>query len=133
MKKLVKKREHISMDLTPLIDVVFLLLIFFIVASEFKKNETILNLTLPSSGSSQKVLEKKEISIEISKNELAYNGNKLSLVELEDKLATLKKDIPLTVKIDEDVKYKRVIKFLDLLNKFELNNLQLITKEEMKK
>lgn len=129
MKRLVKKRELISMDLTPLIDVVFLLLIFFIVASEFKKNETILNLTLPNSASTQKVINKKEVMIEISKDELAYNSKKLSFEELKAKLQSLKKDAPLTVKIDKEVKYERVIKLLDTLNSLDLSNLLLITKE----
>lgn len=129
MKRLVKKRELISMDLTPLIDVVFLLLIFFIVASEFKKNETILNLTLPNSASTQKVINKKEVMIEISKDELAYNSKKLSFEELKTKLQSLKKDAPLTVKIDKEVKYERVIKLLDTLNSLNLSNLLLITKE----
>ncbi|WP_258238851.1 biopolymer transporter ExbD [Arcobacter sp. CECT 8985] len=129
MKRLVKKRELISMDLTPLIDVVFLLLIFFIVASEFKKNETILNLTLPNSTSTQKVVKKKEIMIEISDNEVAYNGEKISFSLLKDNLSKMKKDTPINVKIDKEVKYKRVIELLDILNKLNLNNLLLITKE----
>ncbi|RXJ86901.1 biopolymer transporter ExbD [Arcobacter sp. CECT 8985] len=117
------------MDLTPLIDVVFLLLIFFIVASEFKKNETILNLTLPNSTSTQKVVKKKEIMIEISDNEVAYNGEKISFSLLKDNLSKMKKDTPINVKIDKEVKYKRVIELLDILNKLNLNNLLLITKE----
>ena len=129
MKRLVKKRELISMDLTPLIDVVFLLLVFFIVASEFKKNETILNLTLPNSASEQKLVEKKEIMIEVSMDEIAYNSEKVDFIQLQLKLKSLKKDAPLTVKIDKEVKYERVIKLLDILNKLELNNLLLITKE----
>jgi biopolymer transport protein ExbD len=32
-----KRREHLGLDLTPIIDVVFILLIFFIVTSVFKK------------------------------------------------------------------------------------------------
>ena len=107
----------------------FLLLIFFIVASEFKKNETILNLTLPNSASEQKVVEKKEIQLELSTSKLSFNAKELSFLELETKLASLKKDTPLTVKIDKEVKYERVIKLLDLLNKLNLSNLLLITKE----
>jgi len=129
VKKLAKKRELLAMDLTPLIDVVFLLLIFFIVASEFKKNETILNLTLPNSASQEKIVEKKDVSIEISKDELAYNGKKITFDELKEKLELIKKDSPLTVKIDKEVKYERVIKLLDILNTLSLTNLQLITKE----
>lgn len=130
MKKLVKKRELITMDLTPLIDVVFLLLVFFIVASEFKKNETVLNLSLPTSSSQQKVTNKQEVMIEISRDKLALNGKKLNISNLENKLSLLKKDTPLNIKIDKEVQYKRVISFLNLLNKLNLNNLLLITKEK---
>lgn len=130
MKRLVKKRELISMDLTPLIDVVFLLLIFFIVASEFKKNETILNLSLPNSASKEKVVKNESIVIELSSKKLAYKTNEIDFNQLEKKLSYLKKDSSLTVKIDKEVKYQRVVKLLDILNKLQLGNLLLITKSE---
>lgn len=133
MKRLVKKRELISMDLTPLIDVVFLLLIFFIVASEFKKNETILNLTLPNSASKEKLVQKKDILLEISQNEFAYNATIMNLKELKEELKVLKKDTALTIKIDKEVKYSRIVKLFDLLNELNLSTLLLITKEEEKK
>lgn len=132
MRRLVKKRELISMDLTPLIDVVFLLLIFFIVTSEFKKNESILNLSLPNSASTQKVLDKKDIQIEISKEEVAYKSEKITFEELKTKLELVKKDSSITVKIDKEVKYERVVKLLDILNELQLSNLLLITKENKK-
>lgn len=128
-RRLNKKRELISMDLTPLIDVVFLLLIFFIVASEFKKNETILNLTLPNSSSEQKIVKKEEIVIEISKDDLAYKAEKMSFDILKEKLSILKKDTSLIIKIDKEVKYERIMKLLDTLNNLNLNNLVLVTKE----
>lgn len=120
------------MDLTPLIDVVFLLLIFFIVTSEFKKNESILNLSLPNSASTQKVLDKKDIQIEISKEEIAYKSEKITFEELKTKLTLVKKDSSITVKIDKEVKYERVVKLLDILNELQLSNLLLITKENKK-
>ena len=132
MRRLVKKRELISMDLTPLIDVVFLLLIFFIVTSEFKKNESILNLSLPNSASTQKVVDKKDIQIEISKEEIAYKSEKITFEELKTKLVLVKKDSSITVKIDKEVKYERVVKLLDILNELQLSNLLLITKENKK-
>jgi biopolymer transport protein ExbD len=130
VKRLVKKRELLTMDLTPLIDVVFLLLIFFIVASEFKKNETVLNLSLPNSSSKEKVIEKKAIVIELSENKLAYKALKLDFIKLKEKLSIVKKDTSLTVKIDKEVKYERVVKLLNILNELNLSNLLLITKEE---
>lgn len=132
MRRLVKKRELISMDLTPLIDVVFLLLIFFIVASEFKKNETILNLSLPASQSSSQIVKKEEIVIEISEDKLAFNSKEINFLELEESLKSMDKKTALIVRIDKEVKYERVVKLLDLLNKLSLSNLLLVTKEDKK-
>ncbi|NQY54160.1 MAG: biopolymer transporter ExbD [Campylobacteraceae bacterium] len=117
------------MDLTPLIDVIFILLIFFIVTSEFKKNETILNLSLPNSASTQKLVKKEDIIIEISPKFLAYNAKKLTFEELRINLARVKKNTSLVLKIDKEVKYERVIRLLDILNKLNLSNLLLITKK----
>lgn len=128
-RRLNKERELISMDLTPLIDVVFLLLIFFIVASEFKKNETILNLTLPNSSSQQQVVNKKDIVIELSKDSLAYKAQKITFEDLKVQLSTLKKDSSLIVRIDKEVKYEKIMKLLDILNSLNLNNLLLVTKQ----
>jgi len=129
VKPLIKKHETLTMDLTPIIDVVFLLLIFFIVASEFKKNETILNLTLPNSSSVQKVEVKKAYIIEISEEKLAFKAKELNFIDLKQKLSSLKKDTALTIKIDQDVKYKKIVKLLDILNTLQLNNILLITKK----
>jgi len=129
VKPLIKKHETLTMDLTPIIDVVFLLLIFFIVASEFKKNETILNLTLPNSSSKQKIEESKALIIEISENNIAFKAKKLDFIELKQQLLTIKKTTALTIKIDKDVKYKKIVKLLDILNSLQLNNILLITKK----
>ncbi len=129
-KSLRKKRQLSSMDLTPLIDVVFLLLIFFIVTSEFKKNETVLNLALPNSASFEQVYEKKDIIIELSKDELALNAKKTDFEQIKQSLSNLKHDAPLVLKIDKEVKYERIMKMLDILNELDLTNLLLVAKEE---
>ena len=73
-----RSRETTTPDLTPLIDVVFLLLIFFMVSTVFKKDELALLLNLPSSETSEKTAQKmKSITIEINKEEVAFNGKKL--------------------------------------------------------
>lgn len=126
-----RKREILTPDLTPLIDVVFILLIFFIVSSVFKKEELALLLTLPDSQAQEVEIEIKQINIELSKDELALKGKKLSFVELEEKLkAITKKDKPIIVRIDKDVQYDRIVIILDLLQKYSLNNLALITNKK---
>ncbi|MCJ8326163.1 MAG: biopolymer transporter ExbD [Campylobacterales bacterium] len=126
-----KRRETLGIDLTAIIDIVFILLIFFIVSSVFKKEELALVLDLPSSNAKSLEVKEDEIFIELNKDSLAIKGIKVSFDSLEDNLKEIK-DIKQTIvlRIDEKVEYKNVIKVLDLLQKYDLNNLALITKKE---
>lgn len=126
-----KRRETLGIDLTPVIDVVFILLIFFIVSSVFKKEELALILDLPSSSADTKEVSKDEVFIELSPTKLAIKGIEVSFESLEDNLKDIKnKTKAIIVRIDETVEYKRVVKVLDLLQKYDLNNLALITEKE---
>jgi biopolymer transport protein ExbD len=126
-----KRREFLTPDITPLIDVVFILLIFFLVSSVFKKEELALVLDLPQSEAKELEIEKKLISIEISPAQLAYMGKVVSFDELDSQLAGVKKrDQDIIVRIDKEVKYERVVKVLDILQKYSLNNLSLVTERK---
>ena len=125
-----KRRESLSPDITPLIDVVFILLIFFIVTSVFKKEELALLLNLPDSHAQALEARKENITIELSKDKLALKGKEVTLNELEVRLShIIDKKRAIIVRIDEEVKYKKIVKILDLLQKYELNNLDLVTKK----
>lgn len=124
-----KHREALSPDMTPLIDVVFILLIFFIVTSVFKKEELALLLNLPDSNAQTLEVERENVNIELSKDKLAYKGKELTLEALEEELKQItNKKRAVIVRIDEEVMYKQIIGVLDLLQKYELNNLALVTK-----
>jgi len=121
-----KRREAINPDLTPLIDVVFILLIFFIVSSVFKKEELALLLTLPDANHATQEINKEELNIELTKDEVALKGETSTFEALDVLFAKVgDKEKPINVRIDKDVTYERVVKLLDLLNKHGLNNLAL--------
>ncbi|MGJ0315749.1 biopolymer transporter ExbD [Aliarcobacter cryaerophilus] len=128
-----KRREHLGLDLTPIIDVVFILLIFFIVTSVFKKEELALMLELPSSNAKSMQVKQEQIFIELSVDKMAIRGIEVSFSSLEDNLKSIKnKDEAVIVRIDKKVPYEKVVKVLDLLQKYSLNNLALVTNEEKK-
>ncbi len=122
------KREHLTPELTPLIDVVFLLLIFFMVSSVFKKDELALLLNLPKaeSGKSEET-QKKYITIELSTDTIAYEGKKLTFEELSSNAISLDKETQINLRVDGTVQYERLVEVLDLLQKNKLSNLSLIT------
>ncbi len=125
-----KRREKLSTDLTPLVDVIFILLIFFIVTSVFKKDELALMLDLPSSNAKESQIEQKEITIELGETKIAYKGKEIELNDLNLALRLIKnRNDAIILRIDKNVKYERVVKILDLLQAQNLNNLALITNE----
>jgi biopolymer transport protein ExbD len=126
-----QRRESLSMDLTPLIDMVFLLLVFFLVTSTFKKDELALLLKLPKTeegGGSQKKID--QLTIELSDNEIAVNGKKSSLEDLSGIFEKTEKESLVNLRVDGEVKYTRLVKVLDLLQANKLENISLITDKE---
>ncbi len=123
-----KKREILTPDITPLIDVVFILLIFFIVSSVFKKDELALVLNLPTSSAQEIELKEKEIIIELNDEKLAIYGNETSYESLEEEIIKIEdKERNIIFRIDKDVKYEKIIKVLEILQKGQLFNISLIT------
>lgn len=126
-----QRRESLSMDLTPLIDMVFLLLVFFLVTSTFKKDELALLLRLPKAeqgtGNEKKV---ESLTLELSKDQIAVNGKKSTITELPALLEGTAKDTLVNLRVDGEVNYTRLVKVLDLLQKNKLENVSLITDKE---
>lgn len=121
------------MDLTPLIDMVFLLLIFFLVTSSFKKEQLALLVKLPKSEQGAGTEKKADqLTIELSDNEIAVNGKKTTLEELPAAFQAVEKSILVNLRIDGEVRYQRLVKILDLLQTNKLENISLITDKQTK-
>lgn len=122
------RREYLTPELTPLIDVVFLLLIFFMVSSVFKKEELALLLNLPKTEEGKsKDQQKTMVTIELAKDSIAFEGQKYSIEELKEKVSPLDKKTLVNLRVDGQVQYNRLVDILDLLQKNKLENLSLIT------
>ena len=128
-----RSRDHVTLDLTALVDVIFQLLIFFLVFTVYKNEELALKLKLPVAASGQgqgNDKEKKITSIEISNDEIAFDGKKVSDAELDKAISQLSKDKVVTVRADQKTFYKRVVTVLDLIQKYQLENVSLITEKK---
>jgi biopolymer transport protein ExbD len=126
-----KKREILTPDITPLIDVVFILLIFFIVSSVFKKDELALVLNLPTSTAKEIEVKDKEIVIELNHDKLAISGKEATIEVLENEIGKIEdKKRNIIFRIDKEVKYEKIIEVLEVLQKHELFNISLVTEPQ---
>lgn len=129
------RREEIDLNLTPLIDVVFLLLIFFMVSTTFQKTSK-LKIDLPeaSNKASQQVNKKIVIGIDV-KGRYYINERQLVNTQLKTlKLALLKisgdnKDIAIVLRADAKTPHQSVVTAMDAASQVGLTRLSISTLE----
>jgi len=126
------KRE-VSLDLTPLIDVVFLLLIFFMVTTSFT-DRTQLSIDLPEAHGEIQLKQPETIEVLINANgEYHVNGQRL----LNDNFATLKSAISqqleafssaiYIVTADGNAPHKAVVMAMDVAGQLGITHLSVTT------
>ncbi len=127
-----RSREAANIDLTALIDIVFQLLVFFMISTVFKQDRFALKLSLPSAFSSEKVEDpnKNYKTIELHADKIAVDGEEVAMEELSPRLSSFSKDGAIFVRADEGIAYKRVVEVLDILQKLELRKISLITEKQ---
>ncbi|MDO8845932.1 MAG: biopolymer transporter ExbD [Methylicorpusculum sp.] len=120
-----KKREKLEISITPMIDVVFLLLIFFMVTTTFNK-ETALNIKLPQAEGEEPEQQPKVINLTIDAQGTYYlsgddglprelvNQKKETLKGELQKLAVVSPNLPFIINADAKTPHEAVIRALDI-------------------
>lgn len=113
-----RKKVPPVVPIVSLIDILAILLIFFIATTTFRKKETLVNITLPSSAKlSQAAAPTKRAVLEVSENdEIALDGQILSIAQLAGSLAAKRSANPemkFEFKLDENVRFGMLVEVYD--------------------
>jgi len=132
-----KPRENVEINLASLIDVVFILLLFFVVTTTFTR-ETQLKVDLPeaASGTPPEQTELKQVEVLIGVDG-AYSVNGKALLEsnLSNLMAALQKEsdgdnsLPLIISADGKTPHQAVITAMDAAGKLGFAHLRMTTVE----
>ncbi len=128
--------EEITLELTPLIDMVFQLLIFFLLTTTFAVNvkEGGIEVDLPRAKSAQIPSMTSHIVIAILKDgRMVVGGETFSEDALREKLAQVHKENPKTmvvVQADRTVEHGSVVQAMDLAVDVGLKSLAIATVEK---
>lgn len=120
--------EETYIDLTSLIDVVFLLLLFFMVTTRFMPEYGI-DINLPEANSQSEIVAepKNEIHVALNaKSELTLDGSPIKLEEIASKLLFLqqtKKASSLIIEADRTVPHGNVVTVMDAARQAGLTNI----------
>ena len=122
-----------NVELIPLIDVVFQLVVFFMVSTTFILTPGI-SLILPKSETSQPVVMSKLVVTVVSRNELYLNQERYDLEGLDQRLSVVTDEVRSEIKTvvlegDEEVSYRLMVQVLDVLRKNGFTGINLRTKE----
>ncbi len=127
-----RSRIHAHLDIAPLIDIVFLLLVFFMLTSTFMVPEAI-ELELPES-SSATVTEVTPIIVALNASgQLALNGETLQLERLRAAIEPLIKedtDVAITLKSDAHTEVQQLLKVMDEIRAAGGENVALATMQK---
>ena len=126
------KRHTPVIPMAPLIDIVFLTLVFFMTASVFSQQESELNISVPKSAeSTETVRSPGEIIVNVNKEgSIIVNQKKLKTEELETMLKKVSSLFPnqsVIIRADEKAYHKFIVNVLDACANANIWNISFST------
>ena len=126
------EEDSFSLDMTPMIDVVFLLIIFFMVSTVFVDFSRKMDINLPTSKSSALDESAKTLEVEMLKDKKIFlAGKPLTLLGLETTLAKMKikdKNPSAIIRADKGLPYGDVIQVMGILQKKGIPDISVAVK-----
>lgn len=121
-------------DLIPMIDVVFQLILFFLVSTTFAILPGI-TLQLPTSSTAEPTAMTRLVIVVVNRDEIYLNKDRFTLTELEERLSKLSEaeraEIKsVTLEADRSISYGLTISVLDVLRRSGFRGINLHTLEE---
>ena len=124
-----ERSKKVTLNMTSLIDVLFILIIFFAVSSTFLEQPGI-ELELPKAESSESFTTQKVILYIDKNNNLFLNDQMIStntMIEEIRKIGELSPDNSIVLKADKQVSHGNIIEIMDILRKNKIYKIVIST------
>lgn len=131
------QRQNLStlseINITPLLDLAFVLLIIFMITTPLLENS--MNLVIPSSGTKNPSINSSRLqTVSIDRNDtIRFNDQTMDLEMLTTQLLTLKEtnpDIAIVIRPDRDLPVQKLIGAMDALQRAGITKVGIATKAE---
>jgi biopolymer transport protein ExbD len=135
MKFQTRQLEPAAMQLAPMIDIVFLLLIFFIVTWQFSRSETEMKISVPSSqegADPKRVLGEIIVNVRVT-GEVVVEGQVMSQAQLKQKLSAIARqhqNQPVRLRGDSKAEYQTIVEVIDTCQKAGIWNISFATQRK---
>ena len=123
------KNSEFNLDLTPIVDVVFNLLIFFALSLNFSEITSSLNIKLPKARSSE-VITDKQIVVGIEKgNKISINDQLVFLDQVPTFLSNKNTNQVVVIKADKTIDHGFVVQIMDMIKQAGFRKLGIAVKK----
>ena len=124
-----------EINITPLLDLAFVLLIIFIITTPLIENSV--NLVIPSSGAANAPVNPSEVqTISIDRNAtIQLNNKQIDSEALAIRLSELKRanpDVAVVIRPDRDLPVQKLVSVMDALQRADISKVGIATKAESK-
>ncbi|HEX8897569.1 MAG TPA: biopolymer transporter ExbD [Chthoniobacterales bacterium] len=124
-----------EINITPLLDLAFVLLIIFMITTPLLENS--MNLIIPSSGAANAPVNTAKVqTISIDRREtIRINDNTVTAADLVARLTELKRtnpDVAIVIRPDRDLSVQKLISLMDALQRAQISKVGIATKAETK-
>ena len=125
-----RRRESAAVELTPLIDITFQLLIFFLLTATFQQQNPSFKVKLPKAKNQDVTREQKAMVVSISADgQYQVDGNLVDARELEMRFCTAAQAGSVSgvnIKADESTPHRYVVKVMDAAKACELEKMGIL-------
>ena len=125
--------ESPQVDLTPLIDVVFILLIFFILSANFQKESSI-EVDRPSASSSTVKEASKTLTVSVDRDhQIWFKDSVVNLTQLQFQIKSVvskKEKINTIINADKSVDTGALVQIIDAIRLSGISNVAIATQEQ---
>lgn len=129
MKANDEDKPYDDINITPMLDLAYVLLIIFIILCTASVQG--IKVNLPKASAAQSLAKPQTKAITVADGGQIYlDAYPVTMTELESRLRTIQAttpDVPIIVKGDAAVQYARVMEVLDLLRRIDLSQVGLVT------
>jgi biopolymer transport protein ExbD len=134
MKVESEEKVYDDINITPMLDVAYVLLLIFIIMTTATVQG--IQVNLPKASSTPSLSKPKTKAISITQDGTIYlDTYPVSIQELETRLSQYKAatpDLPVVLKADAAIQYEKVIEVLDVVTRLEISQLGLVTQKLVK-
>ncbi|MBQ9740031.1 MAG: biopolymer transporter ExbD [Kiritimatiellae bacterium] len=127
-----KPQDNPQLDMTPMIDVVFELIIFFVVTIKQEDIFSKLNANRPAPASSSAASEENDtqVKIDIGSGGLVFNGRMMNMKQFDQSMREISKtskNSMVVIRCTLDSPHKYLVDALDTCNKYQMYNVSVFS------